>query len=205
MAYILNHTENEYLLLENRQWTGWDACSPGRGLVVYHVNYVANEWSANRVNNVNNKPNFHLVPADGKTYTQWATWFSASGLSSKYAETGHSHNLHLSTSPYPTAIGETGDSLNAEITDTSDPSDMMYNRNSEGSMQLSKSITNITMDDEGNISFDFMGGVPTAITDNRHRLQPAGLFDLNGRSVEQSAKGLLIERRADGSVRKIVK
>ena len=38
---IVNNTNNEYFLVENRQKTGWDASLPGSGLLIWHVNESA--------------------------------------------------------------------------------------------------------------------------------------------------------------------
>ena len=62
-AYIVKHTNSEYYVLENRQQTGWDIGEPGRGLLIYHVDYLESSW---RINSVNTGKNFRydLVHAD---------------------------------------------------------------------------------------------------------------------------------------------
>ena len=45
---------NEYWLLENRQHVGWDAAGstlPGTGMLIWHIDYNASAWGANRPNN----------------------------------------------------------------------------------------------------------------------------------------------------------
>ena len=42
----------QFLMLENRQKTGWDAYVPGHGLLVTRVNYNKSTWSANGPNNI---------------------------------------------------------------------------------------------------------------------------------------------------------
>lgn len=205
-AYLVRHTQNEYLLLENRRWEGWDYCSPGEGLVVYHVNYDATAWAANRVNIVNGKPYFSLVAADGMTYTQWETLLLNSGKSSKYAEKERIHNLLLSTAPYPLVAD--GQVVNDELTNTSVPPSKMYTMNDSGKYDLSKPITNIVMNDDGTIDFDFLGGVSTDIV-SRLSAPPhatTAVYDLYGRKTPSTRQhGLLIVRRPDGTVRKVVR
>lgn len=51
-AYIIyndNH-KDEYYILENRNQTKWDSYIPSSGLLVYHVDYDAEQWENNSVN-----------------------------------------------------------------------------------------------------------------------------------------------------------
>ncbi|MCM1520908.1 MAG: M6 family metalloprotease domain-containing protein [Lachnoclostridium sp.] len=48
---IPTDTSSEFFLLENRQLTGWDAYIPGHGMLIWHVDYNANTFSQNVVNN----------------------------------------------------------------------------------------------------------------------------------------------------------
>ncbi|MBO5611127.1 MAG: M6 family metalloprotease domain-containing protein [Prevotella sp.] len=54
---------NEYFILENRQQQGWDKYIPDEGLMITHVTYVADRWSANTVNNKAVQL-FTIIPAD---------------------------------------------------------------------------------------------------------------------------------------------
>lgn len=40
---------NEFFLLENRQKTGWDAATPGRGLLVWHIDFDQSVFNQNNV------------------------------------------------------------------------------------------------------------------------------------------------------------
>lgn len=42
---------NEFFLVENRQQTSWDTYIPGHGMLVWHIDYNANVWFSNKVNN----------------------------------------------------------------------------------------------------------------------------------------------------------
>ncbi len=73
------------------------------------------------------------------------------------------------------------------MTDESVPAVKMYNANAAGSKKLQKAITNIQMTDDGLISFDFMGGDPSAIISvaSASAVNPAAsaTYDLQGRRV----------------------
>ena len=158
-VYRIKHTDTEWLLLENRQQRGWDLGAPGSGLVIYHVDYNASNWSSNRVNNVVDKRRFELVHADNMDY---ATWKALTGVS--YANPLRMNNRLLSTSPYPWATDSTT-FVNDQLTDTSVPAAQMNNANSEGAYLLGCSITNIKVDDQGLVSFRFMNSGDTLAGD----------------------------------------
>ena len=203
-VYRIKHSASEWYLLENRQQEGWDLGLPGRGLVVYHVYYDKAVWSGNTVNNNASKRRFELVHADNLDYEQWVAMVEAMGLTSKYRNSGRMNNYYLSESAYPLFDADSI-VINAELTDTSVPAATMNYPNEEGSTQLSKPITNIRMHDDGTISFDFMGGTSTAISETCNEQHAAGLYDLNGHKAVAGKHGLLIERRQDGTVRKIIR
>ncbi len=208
-VYKISHTANEYLLLENRQWEGWDYGLPGRGLVIYHVNYDAGRWRSNTVNNVENKLFYSLVNADNLNYEDWETLLDERGQS-KYAQTPHLHNRCLSTSSYPWHTDST-ETVNDQLTDTSTPAARMYNANAQRSYFLSKSVTNIRTTDDGLVSFDFMGGETTGIQGILDLTDPsrpatAATYHLSGRQTQaRSTGGILLERKPDGTVRKVIK
>ncbi len=69
----------EFFLLENRQQKGWDEFIPGHGMLIWHIDYNANTWLNNEVNNTkshqyvdieeaNNNPN-SMNPS---TSAEWA-------------------------------------------------------------------------------------------------------------------------------------
>ena len=57
----------KFYLLENRQQHGWDAYLPGHGLMLTYVQYNANTWKGNTVNNNSRSMGVDLIEADGKT------------------------------------------------------------------------------------------------------------------------------------------
>ena len=180
-AYLIRHTDNEYYLLENRQWTKWDLRTPGQGLLVAHVDYDASKWSSNTVNNTPSHHRYDYVHADNLTYNDWDNIIGSGNPYSK------GHSLLLSGTPYPCI----NDSVsNDSLTDSSLPASVMFNANVQGSYFLSKAITNIRMSDDGLLSFDFMGGTPSAISEVElsGRRASDAIYDLQGRKVLQPKK-----------------
>ena len=207
-VYMIKHTENEFYLLENRQWKGWDAGVPGKGLVVYHVNYDDGKWSSNSVNTKDGRPNYSLVHADNLDYNAWDDIVDTRDLST-YIESPRLHNRHLSTSPYPWTTDST-DFVNDCLTDSSTPASLMYNENDADSKYLSKAIKNVRMSDDGLISFDFEGYVQSAVTTLTQRKGTMTVvYDLGGHCLgsrlDSQRPGLYIVRYSDGTTKKVVK
>ena len=186
-AYLVRHNDREYYLLENRQWKGWDSYLPGKGLVVYHVDYDESAWRGNYVNNTKTHRRFQLVNADNLDY---AAWDSIIG-SSNPKKSGHSR--YLSTSAYPWTTDST-DFVNNQLTDDSTPAALMFGANSAGSQYLSKPITNIGVSDEGHVFFGYRlaTAVGPAISNRREQSAGDGYYNLQGQRVEQPGRGLYI-------------
>jgi len=141
--YRVSSTEDEYYLLENRQWSGWDLRTPGHGLLIFHVDYNASAWKNNTPNNQKGHRRFDIIHADN---IDCVTWTAIVGANNPYV---NGHSRILSTSPYPYI---TEDTINNQLTDTSVPAAVVFNSNGF----MGKSITNITESEDGLISFDFM-------------------------------------------------
>ena len=60
-----NPNPKEFFMLENRQNTGWDTFLPGKGMLVYRINYDATKWENNEPNNNPNAMGVDLMEADG--------------------------------------------------------------------------------------------------------------------------------------------
>ena len=187
-VYCITHSDNEWLLLENRQQQGWDLGAPGKGLVIYHANYDRSSWSGNTVNNNKSKRRYELVHADNLDYDAWDKI-----VTSQYAGKQHMNNNHLSTSPYP-LMSDSMTIVNAELTDSSVPSARMNKQNLEGNELLGKPITNIRMSEDGLISFDFMGGDPDGMLSvkNHHPSVTNRVYNLQGQQVVLPRKGIYI-------------
>jgi len=198
-VYQIKHTDTEYLLLENRQWKGWDKGAPGQGLVVYHVNYSESVWRNNRVNSFTTEENcrYKLVHADNMTYTDWESVIDTENLSS-HVNNELMNSRCLSTSPYP-------QESNTELTDTSTPAVKMQTKNANGEYLLSKPVTSIKMSSDGLISFDFMGGA-TGINDLRisDEKGESCIYDLSGKRVYIPSPGQMYIVKKNGVTRKYV-
>ena len=117
---------DEYYLLENRQPDKWDSSLPGRGMLVWHIDYDRSIWIDNAVNNDASHYRIDIIPAAGTRSS--------------------------STAPYPYTWGTT--SLDA-LTDTTTPAATVFNTNVHGTNFMGKPITAITQLDDGNVSFRF--------------------------------------------------
>lgn len=62
---IETENPNEYFVLEHRVQEGWDAYIPGHGMLVWHIDYDADVWSANSANNDVNHNRIDIIEADG--------------------------------------------------------------------------------------------------------------------------------------------
>jgi len=173
---------NEYYLLENRQKEGtWDAAMYGEGLLVLHVDYDANIWQWNRVNNTS-APYYN---SDGNLVTndhQRCTIIAADNDWSAVSESGYINATSLAGDPYPY-------NGNNQLTNTSTPNASVYNANTDGSKLMNKSITNIVRNADGTIDFDFMGGSDTNIITGIKAIRTINIecdkriYDLHGRYV----------------------
>lgn len=199
-AYRIKHSDSEWLLLENRQQTKWDSGLPGKGLVIYHVNYDGSVWKGNTVNNDKTKRRFHLVHADNMDYDAWNAYIEEKGLS-PYASGDRMNRRYLSTSPYPYIVED--EVQNNELTDTSTPAATMFYPNLDGEILLGKSITNIQMTD-GLVSFDFMGGATEIKVPMRYPEKvDLQMYNLLGYKVKTPVQGqIYIIKESDGKTHK---
>jgi M6 family metalloprotease-like protein len=166
---------DEYYLLENRQQRGWDVGTPGKGLVIYQVRYDNGSWSSNKVNINRDRYGYQLLHADGRDYDAWDV--ALGGDKSKWyaLPADMMNNYHLSTSPYPWSTDST-ETVTGALADTNFP------------------LTNITMDADGLVSFDFRGGNLSAIPTERAigDGEASGYYDLTGRRVRKPRNGIYI-------------
>lgn len=65
-AYILpTEEENEFYVIENRRQKGWDEFIPGHGMLAWHIDFDAEVWRTNVVNNLNSHNYVDIIEADG--------------------------------------------------------------------------------------------------------------------------------------------
>lgn len=146
-AYILYNeaNRNEFFLLENRQYVGWDAGLEDNGLLAIHVDYDAGVWAYNEVNTTvdtysgNSHQRCTVIPADGVYDSEWyegIEYFYGSGDPFKQA----------------TATSLTNSTKYASL----------YNANTDGTKRMNKSVTDITLNSDRtmsfNLKFDDTGG-----------------------------------------------
>ena len=136
-SYIIYNPGNndEYYLLENRTLSGWDASLPGNGLLILHVDYDAAAWESNTPNDDKSHQRMTWVPADGTYQTSYYGGISTGGQA---------------TDPYPYG---NNNSFNKD----SSPAATLYNKNDDGTYYLNVSVEDITLADDGTISFNFIG------------------------------------------------
>jgi len=170
VAYRISNSgwSDEYYLLENRQKTKWDAESPGEGLLVFHVDYKQSAWDNNDPNGSSTHPRMAPISAIGKY-----------GLNYTYGY----------TFPY-----QKKDSL----TDSSSPALTWYNSDKRGMKTAGVSLTNISKQSDGTVTFDHDNGAYTAVGSlaERDGTTDSPLFDLGGRrrNASDGGRGILIRQ-----------
>lgn len=168
-VYLIRHSDDEFYLLENRQWQGWDYGLPGLGLVVYYVNFDRYYWDANIVNNVEGAPKYCLVAADERTYMDWYNLIIESGMGNPYVDSQRRlHSMILSGAPYPWQDEETGNVNQVTLPDD-------------------KSIMGITQHEDGTVSFTFHGS-GSGMKHVKAESQATGVYTLSGLKVRDDGR-----------------
>ena len=151
-AYIIHNDahRDEYYMIENRQQTGWDASLPGKGLVVFHVDYDASIWpSTTTTPNSDAKKRYRMIHANSGTTTTYAS---------------------MAGWPYPY---ESNDSL----TNTSKPAAELNNVNTDSTKLMNKPIYDMKVEN-GLASFRFGITPPTGIAERSLHQPYRILYDL---------------------------
>jgi len=182
VAYLVrnNGYDQEYYFIENRQQNRWDEGLPGKGIIIFHIDYSEGLWrSTTEYVNTNKLMRYHIIPANNITsiYSS-ANW----------------------TYPYQN---------NTELTNTSSPAATLIHPNSDGTNLMSKPITEIQVTD-GMASFhfqnDMVSAVPTVSLSAENVRQ---YFSLQGHALGNDLallpQGIYIVRDAQGNTIKIVK
>ncbi len=193
-AYIIYNdaNRNEYYLLENLNNNNNVVYNTmqnyfGGGLIIYHVDEDEVAWNNNRVNNDINHQRMTIVPANGHFEIQDHFFKKTPPEYYKYTSEMIGHLWPLKEQPFvsynirddvgnPVEVdpleywGMTGG--NNQLTDEERinddriaPAATLYNPNTDGYKLMHKPITDITLNDDGTVSFNFMGGDPTAVRD----------------------------------------
>ena len=133
-AYLIRNDgfKDEYYIVENRQQKGWDESLPGRGILVFHVDFDPVLWiSVKTYVNTYSRQHYLIFPANNLNFT-------STSFCKDWA--------------YPYQKSE---SLTNSLTNTSTPAAELWNANSDGTKFMNKPITNMDVQD-GKASFDFM-------------------------------------------------
>ena len=80
----------EYFMFENRQQESWDSYIPGHGMLVWHIDFDANKWFYNIVNNSATHQGVDIEEADNAQSAQTRAGDPFPGTSGVYEFTGKS-------------------------------------------------------------------------------------------------------------------
>lgn len=193
-AYIIynDNNKNEYFILENRHREGYFRYISNNvnahGMLVTHVDYDEKAWLDDIPNNEAKHQRMSIIPA-GKTY---GTYYSSYG--SYYPS-----DSELASMLFP------GTKKVTELTNESHYSSngKLFNKNTDGSYYMNKPITNIEEND-GLISFSFMGGESTSVANIDTDSADAEYFTLNGVKVSApTQRGIYLVKKA-GKVQRML-
>ena len=136
-AYIIYNQANhsEFYLLENHQQESWNQYSYGHGMLVIHVDFDANAWTNNTVNNSASRQRMTVIPADNKLELS---------------------RTSMGGDPWP------GTSKKTALTDDTSPAATLYRANADGRKLMGRPIEDIK-EQNGLISFVFNGGLKIPI------------------------------------------
>lgn len=172
-AYKIYNEGNrkEYYILENRTYQGDVVYNTlgrfyGEGLMIYHVDEDAQAWGMNEVNNKSDHQRMTIVPANG--HFEILNNLVSTNMDGYYSElSGHLWPLKSSfysdlykkdLKPLEYWGVEGNNALTDEARYNGDrvaPAATMFNANTDGKFLMHKSITNIVMNDDKTVSFDF--------------------------------------------------
>ncbi len=193
-AYIIYNDANhsEYYLLENLNSNnnvvyGTMQNFFGGGLIIYHVDEDANAWNNNKINTIVDHQRMTIVPANGHFEIQDNFTKGSNPDVNKLASELIGHLWPLKEQPFTSYYirDNAGNPVtidpiqywgmvsgNNQLTDEERinddriaPAATLYNPNTDGYKLMHKPITDITLNDDGTVSFNFMGGDPTAVRD----------------------------------------
>ena len=199
-AYIIRNPafSDEYYILEQRNKNvRWDRGLGGRGMLIYHVNYLKSRWTNNTVNATGyDNQCMVVVPADN---------------SLSYNDQAEDLFPYTSTLPIKTYN---------EFSDNTSPADILYNKNTDGTKLLHIKLSNIKYTNSSkSVSFTFNDGTTEYgvdgidnINSGNNRQVKAGVYTTNGTLVkttdnpqqEQLPKGLYIVKPHNGEAYKMV-
>ena len=175
---------DEYLIVENRQLTNWDAELPGHGLMVTQVDFDEDIWEWNI-------PNAFVTESESK---------DEDGAYYGYPVNDHLRLTILTADNKASYYSEQNDLFPYDkkdsLTYNSKPAARFYNDNLQGTRRLPGSLHNIAENADGTMRFDY---VADDATSGIHSLpitpRSSLLFDLQGRRIHHPHKGLYIRNQ----------
>ena len=195
-TYIVrsSSTADEFYLLENRRQEGWDYGCPGNGLLIYHVDFDKDAWLYNRVNVSDTHYRYDLFHADGKDYLFWDPANDGKDLN-RWTMPDHLRSRYLSTSPYP-YTDPVSLEVYASLTDETTPAATLFAPAADGRPFMGKAITNIRVEADGTVSFDFMKDADRVVTPTTPKDETETWYTLDGCRLQgrPSTKGMYICR-----------
>ena len=179
-AYIIYNmgNRNEYYIIENHQSSRWfsyvSEYTGMGGMLVSHVNYDKAAWNSNKVNPSTSLQRLSIIPADNSY--------------------GSSED-ELRGDLFPGSKGVTV----LSSTSHSATGGKLYNKNTDESYNLNRTINRIVENIDGTISFDAVFSedtptpismLPTDITEDGYTANWAGYDNVDSYIVEQQAFGM---------------
>lgn len=131
---IATENPDEYFLLENRRQTGWDTYLPGHGMLIWHIHYMPDMWSHNKVNTLRGDLGVDILRADGDTNYETRdgdTFPGAKGVTS------------ISDDGYPNMRTNAGERTNAPLSAITESAGMIFFNICSENFSLAK-VTGLT-------------------------------------------------------------
>ena len=143
---INSGNEDEYFLVENRQFSGWDESLPKGGVLITHVDFDQTVWDYNMVNTTGYDSDLQFT----NPHQRMTIFHADNDDDSKYyskTQQGYTKTTYLGD-PYPYKG-------NDSLTNLSRPSNAIYTKNSDGKKYMDVAIRNIAVTSDGVASMDF--------------------------------------------------
>ena len=159
----LNKATTVYYIVENRQQKGWDESLPGRGILVFHVDFDPVLWiSVKTYVNTYSRQHYLIFPANNLNFT-------STSICKDWAY------------PYQD---------NDSLTNTSTPAAILWNANTDGTKLMNKSVHDIDVTN-GLASFRFTVDTPTGIEEHTSQQSAEILYDLGPISIIRYSNGTI--------------
>lgn len=169
-AYKIKGENDEYLLIQNIQKTGWWRYLFGNGLLVWRIDYPYTEVSTNRsLNNTVGKPNVMIVPADDYVISEYQA-----GTGLKWTTTEYRASLRGDI--FPGTTGRTN-LLEAKLNNST----------------MTNLLYNIKQNEDGTMGFDYLKDFTTGIDSpaiGNETEKDTRIFTLDGRYLGTDASHL---------------